>query len=123
MLLQQKHKNTLLLGFSLLLIAYFIGIRAFFLVHQFSHQNISVQKVLENKNITTQASNQESQDDQNSCLICYLANLYQHNILLVGGLVLSLTLFYLNQLFALKNKIKLSYLLCSYQSKAPPVVL
>jgi len=130
MLLWQKHKNILLLGFSLLLIAYFIGIRAFFLVHQFSHHPISFgqkvvqedgQKVLENKTVSKKFS--QKQDDDNDCPICHLAYLYQSNVLLFSALVYSLIFLIFDFGFFSKGAIRISSLFYSYQTRAPPLVL
>ncbi len=67
MFLLQKHKNTLLLFFSFLLITYFIGVRVFFLMHQFSHQHYShlptQQKVAENKIVVEKKSYNKSEDE------------------------------------------------------------
>jgi hypothetical protein len=104
--------------------------RGFFLVHQFSHnlkENYSViSKVLEQKDL--KAKNiplvkkpiQKTQDDDNFCLICHLTSIYQNNVIAVGVFILALALFLIARFLALSNKIRLSYLLSSYLSQAPP---
>ena len=127
----QKHKNTFSLLFPLLLIAYFIGIRSFFLVHQFSYhtaqsqQNSISQKILADqaasKNIVVKKRINRSENAGESCSICHLAAFYQSNILLADLVFFVLTFFYFAHLFALKNKVKISYLLSSYHTRAPPL--
>ncbi len=126
MFLPKKYKNTLLLGFSLLLVAYFICIRAFFLVHQFSHhtdknfQQVSISQS-DSKNIIAKNTAQKPEDKEDDCLICYLANFYQNNIVLVvAGAVLMMSFVLVNNFISIKN-LKILSLLFSYQTRAPPV--
>ena len=104
------------------------------MVHEFSHnqsydyQNLSAeskvaQDKVDTKNTVDKKSNKESKDSGDFCLICHLASFYQNNILLADSIILVASSLYLLHLFSLKNKVKLSYLLRSYQSQAPPAIL
>ena len=128
MFFQQKYKNTFLLCFSLLLIAYFIGIRAFFLMHQFSHHN-SYNSIVQQKNLETKTfadkkiskNFRQKSEDEDDCLICYLAHLYQSNIILADVFALFIMSFVLVNNFSITKKFLILSSLFSYQTRAPPL--
>jgi hypothetical protein len=111
----------------MLLIGYFIGFRAFALIHHVAHsqENSHHQQTLESKSDLQEFAgkqfSQKSKNDEDDCLICHLFDFYQNNILLLFGLVLFLILLRFSKYLAPPNKIKISYSSFSCKTRAPPI--
>ncbi len=143
---RQLQQKIFLRTLSLLLIVYFIGFRAFFLIHQLSHFNSG--ENIEVKNLAAQLhSGQKSQQNlyKNSaktnfvdkknhhqqkktksdkdCLICHLANFYHHNILLLIAAAFALPLFYFANFIRQNYQFNSYHFSFFYQAQAPPIVI
>jgi hypothetical protein len=124
--LQTNLQNKLPILLLILLIAYFIGFRAFSLIHQISHSNNDSNShhpsgIESEKHNISDKKNSQKPEDKNECLICYLFHFYQNNILLFAGLFLSLILLCFSNYLAPPHKIRTSSPSFFYQTRAPPI--
>jgi hypothetical protein len=106
------------------LIVLFILGKSFVLFHGFSHYNFSNKAELvldESSFLKTADKHQESQKKSHDCILCNFVN-FQNQVLTTSIIALIVSDFLL--IFALRffNRAKLSFLLNSFLSRAPPVI-
>ena len=125
-------KNFLLPIFLVL----FVAGRSVLLVHSFSHQEFdqgisgskkTQQVTIQDKNILEKiiffhsGNSSDSSKKAADCSLCALSNL-QNQVLFSAVFAFAITAFYLAFISRDFNRVKFSYLLSSYSSRAPPQV-
>lgn len=121
----QKSKNFLFSIIPFLLIIYFIGIRSFFLVSQFSVQ-LSDLKISSYFSEVKKASNEfknfkEKRQNQQKILIRNFLYFYE-DFLTPKSCWFAILAFCLVVVLLFKKSLQLSYLTTFYQTRAPPVI-
>lgn len=112
------------------LLIFFVLSRSILLVHSFSHQKIghehkveqaafSQQNILEKIIFAHFGDSSDSTNKAVNCALCALAN-FQNQILFSASLSFVIMAFYLAFISRYFDRNKLSYLLSSYSSRAPP---
>jgi hypothetical protein len=111
-----------------LLLVLFISSKTILFAHSFSHQfqhqdnvKISESSFLE-KIISSHFANfADASKKAENCSLCELWNLQNH-ILPTAATVFVIAAFYLAFISRYSNRVKISYLLSSYSSRAPPAI-
>ncbi|MBU6338445.1 MAG: hypothetical protein KGQ36_00505 [Rickettsiales bacterium] len=127
-MLQIKSKSITKYFLLPLLLALFISSKAVLfahsLSHQFQHSNnfVTAENSILEKIISSHFANfVDASKKAENCSLCELWNL-QNQILPVALAVFTILAFYLAFISREFNKVKLSYLLSSYYSRAPPAI-
>ncbi len=105
----------------LFLISCFILSKSLLLLHGFSHQNFTNIAAIEDQNFLTKffGEHKKSGKSSDDCLLCSVLNL-QNQISVIDSLSFAASCFLLIFAFRFFDSVKLSFLLASHHSRAPP---